>query len=499
MSDLPPAAELPAHADFVVFGATGDLALRKLLPALFHRDREGQLPDGFRIVGVSRTDADDDAFRAIVAEALAEHVPAEELDAATVQRLLGRLRHLELDALDPQDWHRLAGLLKEEAPAGPEETVRVFYLAVAPSLFGPICRNLERADLVSPLSRVVMEKPIGQSLESSRAINDAVGEVFTESQIFRIDHYLGKESVQNLLVTRFANTLLEPLWSSRWIDHVEITVAESLGVGDRGGYYDQAGALRDMVQNHLLQLLCLVAMEPPTYVGRENVRDEKLKVLQALRPLAADDVARDVVRGQYVGSGHGDPDYVAEVADHASTTETFVAIRAEISNWRWAGVPFYLRTGKRLSERASQIVVQFKEPPHAMFPGAEGVTQANRLHILVQPEEGMRLHLTAKEPGPGGIRLKPVSLDLSYASAFGRRTPEAYERLLMDVVRGNPTLFMRRDEVEAAWTWVEPILDAWQAADAAGQRPLPYPAGSTGPDAADALLGRDGRSWQELD
>ncbi|MBZ5736057.1 glucose-6-phosphate dehydrogenase [Nocardioides sp. TRM66260-LWL] len=503
MTDLPSAAELPEHADFVVFGATGDLALRKLLPALFQRDREGQLPDGFRIVGVSRTEADDDGFRALVADALVEHVPASELDAATVQRLLGRLRHLTLDALDPADWHRLAGLLKDDAPRAPEvdpaSVVRVFYLAVAPSLFGPICQQLDRAGLVTPLSRVVLEKPLGHDLASSRAINDAVGEVFAEPQIFRIDHYLGKESVQNLLVTRFANTLLEPLWSSRWIDHVEITVAESLGVGERGGYYDQAGALRDMVQNHLLQLLCLVAMEPPTYVGRENVRDEKLKVLQALRPLGPADVDRDVVRGQYVGSGQGDRAYAEEVADGATTTETFVAIRAEISNWRWAGVPFYLRTGKRMSERTSQIVVQFKEPPHAMFPGAEGAPSANRLHILVQPEEGMRLHLTAKEPGPGGIRLKPVSLDLSYAAAFGRRTPEAYERLLMDVVRGNPTLFMRRDEVEAAWTWVAPILEAWRAADAAGARPLPYPAGSTGPAAADALLGRDGRTWQELD
>ncbi|GAA4121972.1 glucose-6-phosphate dehydrogenase [Nocardioides fonticola] len=505
MTDLPPAAELPQHGDFVVFGATGDLALRKLLPALFHRDREGQLPDDFRIVGVSRTETDDAGFRSIVADALAEHVPAAELDAAAVRRLLGRLHHLTLDAHDPTDWHRLAGLLKDDelgvrsGPDGPLDVVRVYYLAVAPSLFGPICRQLDEIGLVTPSSRVVMEKPIGHDLASSRQINDAVGEVFAESQIFRIDHYLGKESVQNLLVTRFANTLLEPLWSSRWIDHVEITVAESLGVGDRGGYYDHAGALRDMVQNHLLQLLCLVAMEPPTYVGRENVRDEKLKVLQALRPLGPADVARDVVRGQYVGSGDGDPAYADEVGRPDTTTETYVAIRAEISNWRWAGVPFYLRTGKRLSDRVSQIVVQFKEPPHAMFPNAEGGGGPNRLHILVQPEEGMRLHLTAKEPGPGGIRLRPVSLDLSYAAAFDQRSPEAYERLLMDVVRGNPTLFMRRDEVEAAWTWVTPILEHWRAADAAGDRPLAYPAGTTGPAAADALLGRDGRTWQEFD
>ena len=482
--------------DFTVFGGTGDLALRKLLPALYLRDRDGQLPDGFRVIGVSRHTADDDAYRAMVRDALTQHVSPEDLDDAVVARLLARLHHVELDIEDVGAWHLLHARLKDGAAS--EDVIRVFYLAVAPGLFGTICEHLDEVGLATERSRVVLEKPMGSDLATARRVNEAVGRVFDESNIFRIDHYLGKESVQNLLVTRFANTFLEPLWNSHWVDHVQITAAESLGVGERGSYYDRSGALRDMVQNHLLQLLCLVAMEPPTYVDRETVRDEKLKVLQALRPMTPELVDRDVVAGQYAaGLCDGAPAkaYVDEVG-HASDTETFVALRTEVQNWRWAGVPFYLRTGKRLPERVSEIVVVFKEPPHAMFPHSEGPTEPNRLHIRVQPDEGMRLHMTAKEPGPGGIRLRPVSLDLSYAAAFGARSPDAYERLLMDVVRGNPTLFMRRDEVEAAWTWVAPILDRWSQPT---HRPRRYPAGTNGPVAATTLLERDGRSWQETE
>jgi glucose-6-phosphate 1-dehydrogenase len=482
--------------DFTVFGGTGDLALRKLLPALYLRDRDGQLPDGFRVIGVSRADVDDDGYRALVADALREHVVAEDLDTAVVERLLGRLHHVRLDVADMAAWHQLHDRLKDGAAS--EDVIRVFYLAVAPGLFGTICEHLDEAGLVTERSRVVLEKPMGTDLATAQQVNAAVGRVFEESSIFRIDHYLGKESVQNLLVTRFANTFLEPLWNSRWVDHVQITVSESIGVGDRGSYYDRSGALRDMVQNHLLQLLCLVAMEPPTYVDRETVRDEKLKVLQALRPMTPELVDRDTVAGQYAaGLCEGRPatSYADEVG-HASSTETFVALKTEVQNWRWAGVPFYLRTGKRMPERVSEIVVVFKEPPHAMFPHSEGPTEPNRLHIRVQPDEGMRLHMTAKEPGPGGIRLRPVSLDLSYATAFGGRSPDAYERLLMDVVRGNTTLFMRRDEVEAAWTWVAPILERWSQPS---HRPRKYPAGTHGPVAAVTLLERDGRSWQETD
>jgi glucose-6-phosphate 1-dehydrogenase len=303
--------------------------------------------------------------------------------------------------------------------------------------------------------------------------------------------------VQNLLVTRFANTLLEPLWNSSRIDHVQITAAESLGVGTRGDYYDKSGALRDMLQNHLLQVLCLVAMEPPTYIDRETVRDEKLKVLQALKPLSAKDIKRDTVTGQY-GPGLADGAVVGAYRQDAenldSSTETFVAVKAEISNWRWAGVPFYLRTGKRMSRRYSEIVVQFKPVPLQMFPGSDGASEPNRLVISLQPDEEMRLELTAKEPGPGGIRMRPVSLALNYTQAFQRRSPDAYERLLMDVVRGDPTLFMRRDEVEAAWAWAEPILRQWQES---GREPRLYPAGTDGPVDASTLLERDGRRWHE--
>ncbi|MEO9323352.1 glucose-6-phosphate dehydrogenase [Nocardioides sp. C4-1] len=480
--------------DFTVVGATGDLALRKLVPALYHREVEGQLAEHTRVIGVSRTAHSDESYRAVVRTALAEHV--SDADAAAVERLVDRVHYLALDAAKPDDWHQLHGLLKENADP---EAVRVFYLAVAPAMFGPICERLDQAGCVAPTSRVVMEKPIGTDLASAHAVNDAVGAVFEEHQIFRIDHYLGKESVQNLLVTRFANTFLEPLWNSRWVDHVQITVSETLGVGGRGDYYDTSGALRDMVQNHLLQLLCLVAMEPPTYVNGESVRDEKLKVLQALKPMSPDDVDRDTVRGRY-GQGLVDgaavPSYTEDLGRPGSSTETYVAIRAEVQNWRWAGVPFYLRTGKRMDRKLSEIVVVFKEPPHAMFPHHEGVQTPNRLHIQVQPDEGMRLHMTAKEPGPGGFRFKPVSLDLSYASVFNDRMPDAYERLLMDVIRGIPTLFMRRDEVEAAWTWIEPILQRWAVTP---ERPKRYPAGTSGPTAAAMLLERDGRTWQESD
>jgi glucose-6-phosphate 1-dehydrogenase len=471
-----------APCDIVVFGGTGDLTVRKLLPALYQRYRDGQLPEGTRVIACSRAGLDDAGYRDKIRGELPRFVPAADLDDETAEAFVANLEHVSLDVEDDHSW---AGLTAKLPPADDSDRVRVFYLACAPSLFGPISSGLDQHGLIDEQSRVVLEKPIGHDLASALAINDAVGAVFDESRIFRIDHYLGKESVQNLLVTRFANAVLEPLWNGRAIDHVQITVAEEIGVGARAEYYDTSGALRDMVQNHLLQLLCLVAMEPPTQVDRDSVRDEKLKVLKALRPITAADAAEVTATGQYAS-------YAEECERPDSTTETFVALKVEIENWRWAGVPFYLRTGKQLQGRTSEIVIQFRPVPHPMFPDAEGTTEPNRLVITLQPDEGMQLHLIAKEPGPGGIRLRPVSLDLNYAATFSSRTPEAYERLLMDVVRGNPTLFMRRDEVEAAWAWTEPILAAWEEA---GRQPETYPAGTSGPTAATTLIERDGRTW----
>jgi glucose-6-phosphate 1-dehydrogenase len=477
--------------DFVIFGGTGDLAVRKLLPALYLRDRDGELTADTRIIAVARAGLDEPGYRHKVQAELGRFVATELLDGDTVDRFLARLRFVSIDLTEPSDYMAVTDVLTASSV-----DIRVFYLACAPALFGPICDALGGQGLVTESSRVVLEKPIGHDLASAQAINDAVGAVFEERQIFRIDHYLGKESVQNLLVTRFANTLLEPLWNSSWIDHVQITAAESLGVGTRGDYYDRSGALRDMLQNHLLQVLCLVAMEPPSHIDRETVRDEKLKVLQALKPLSADDIKRNTVTGQY-GPGLADGAVVGGYRHDAenpdSSTETFVAVKAEINNWRWAGVPFYLRTGKRMARRYSEIVVQFKPVPLPMFPGNEA-SEPNRLVISLQPDEEMRLELTAKEPGPGGIRMRPVSLALNYTQAFQRRSPDAYERLLMDVVRGDPTLFMRRDEVEAAWAWAEPILRQWQES---GRVPRLYPAGTDGPVDAATLLERDGRRWHE--
>jgi len=468
-----------APCDFLVFGGTGDLAMRKLLPALYLRDRDGQLAEQTRIFSVSRAGLDDAGYRDKVDSELQRHV-AGELDTADRARFLQRLHHVTLDVATDADWANLSTAMTEGADPAAPAPIRVFYLACAPRLFGPISQRAAANGLVEPTSRVVLEKPIGHDLASAREINDQVGAVFTEEQIFRIDHYLGKETVQNLLVLRFANALLEPLWNAGHIDHVQISVAESLGVGGRADYYDGSGALRDMVQNHLMQLLCLVAMEPPSTLDREAVRDEKLKVLQALRPMTGAEVLRRTVRGQY-GPGLVDgapvPGYLTEL-DGPSRTETFVACKTEIQNWRWAGVSFYLRSGKRLASHASEIVVQFRHVPHSIFPGIDDELIApNRLVMRLQPDEGVRLHLVAKRPGPGGIRLHPAVLNLSFAETFQSRLPDAYERLLMDVVQGNPTLFMRRDEVETAWAWTEPILSAW---DDSGEPPKTYPAGTAG-------------------
>jgi glucose-6-phosphate 1-dehydrogenase len=475
--------------DIVIFGGTGDLSKRKLLPALFHRWLDGQIPPNSTIIGSARSELDDAGYRTLAREAC-EAASGKDWDAKEWAKFEKIIRYTAIDATDPgADWSELRKGLKTE-----EGRPRVFYLATSPHLYVDICRAVGKAGLACETSRVVLEKPIGTDLESARAINDGVGEVFTERQVFRIDHYLGKETVQNLMVLRFANMLFEPLWSHNFIDHVQITVAENLGLEGRADYYDRSGALRDMVQNHLLQLLCLTAMEPPNNMGDDEIRTEKIKVLNALGEISPEQVKKQTVRGQYTaGLSGGKPakGYLEELsAATGSKTETFVAVKAEVKNWRWAGVPFYLRTGKRMSSRHSDIVIQFKAAPHNIF--GQGVDSVNRLVIRLQPDEAVRLFVQIKEPGPGGLRVKSLPLNLSYAESFTLRYPDAYERLLMDIVRGNLSLFMRREEVEAAWRWVDSLIESWEVS---GYEPEAYAAGTDGPLAAAMMLDRDGRSW----
>ncbi len=476
---------IPVSAfDLVIFGATGDLARRKILPGLFHRFSVGQMPEGARIIGSARSDLSQGEFRQQVGDALAEFVPGIADRSDQVQEFLDRLDYICVDASGETGWEALAATLRPDV-------VRAFYLSVAPSLFGPISRRLRKYGIATEDSRIVVEKPFGHDLETAAELNAELRECFEEHQIYRIDHYLGKETVQNLMALRFANALFEPLWNSQHIDHVQITVAEDLGVEGRGEYYDQSGAMRDMVQNHLMQLLCLTAMEPPSRFEPNAVRDEKLKVIRALDPVETD----DLVRGQYRASGD-QGSYVDHAGNPGSRTESFVAMKAHVSNWRWAGTPFYLRTGKRLRERMSEIAVIFRDPPHSIFPKMEA-RRGNALIIRLQPDEGITLRMTIKDPGPGGMRLTEVPLDMSFAEALGEsaQSPDAYERLIMDVIRGDQTLFMRGDEVEAAWEWADPIIAGWEDGR---QKPSRYDAGSSGPEDALMLMHRDGRRWREI-
>ena len=476
--------------DLVIFGGTGDLAHRKLLPALFHCLHAGQIAHGSRILAVASSDVPTPVYRARARESV--QCSVRSAPGETLVRFTDSVQYQQLDAAGGLGWSELAAQLGRYP-----ERARVFYLAVGPALVTSICKRLDERGLVNAHARVVIEKPVGHDLASASAINAAVGSVFAEERIFRIDHYLGKETVQNLTALRFGNTLFEPLWNSSYIDHVQITVAETVGVEWRASYYDGAGALRDMVQNHLLQLLCLVALEPPASLHADALRDEKLKVLRALAPLTGAHAARNTVRGQYVaGSANGQPvrGYLGDIGRADSGTDTFVALRAQVANWRWAGVPFYLRTGKRLAARRSEIVVTFRDIPCSIFQGGGNPIAPNKLVLRLQPDEGVKLWLMVKAPGSAGMKLRHVPLDMSFADTFGGRHPDAYERLLMDVVAGNPALFMRRDEVEAAWRWVDPILHAWRES---AEPPQPYAAGGQGPDAALALIERDGRAWHE--
>jgi glucose-6-phosphate 1-dehydrogenase len=477
----------------LMFGATGDLARRMLLPSLYGLDSDGLLPPDLRIIGTARTDLDDAAFRERANAALREHLPDGFYAEGVAQRFLERLHYVPVDINDPKGFSALG-----ETIGDPCHGVAIF-LSTAPSLFKPTIDGLEAAGLACPTVRMALEKPLGTDLESSREINDAVAAAFPEDRTFRIDHYLGKETVQNLLALRFANSMFEPLWNSAHIDHVQITVAETIGLEGRGDYYDQSGALRDMVQNHMLQLLALVAMEPPTDFDATAVRDEKVKVLRALRPIGVSDVEADSVIGQYTrGAIDGEPvpGYAEEIG-HESGTETFVALKAHIDNWRWKGVPFYLRTGKRMPMRDTEIFIQFRDVPYSIFASRGATTRPNKLVIGLQPEETISLHLMAKTPGldRGGVRLREIPLDIGLANAFSEyRRRIAYERLLLDLIEGDPTLFVRRDEVEAQWAWIDRIRAAWAEK---GITPRRYAAGTWGPSAAIALTERDGISWHE--
>jgi len=472
-------------ADIIIFGGAGDLSFRKLLPALYMAHLHGRLGASTRIVAVGRQTWSQQQYLQFIGERSPEFIEPSAFEAGPWRGFLERLQYLSIDLADAAAY----GALRALDLSNPS---RIYYLATAPGLFATISGHLGAAGLVDERSRIVLEKPLGTDLASAQAINAAVARHFREDQIYRIDHYLGKETVQNLMVLRFGNAIFEPLWRAPYIRSVQISVAETVGVGSRAGFYDGAGALRDMVQNHLLQLLCIVAMEPPISLRADDVRDEKLKVLRSLRPMSAADVHRDTVRGQYApGLDPAIRGYLQESGvGPRSRTETFVALRAQIDNARWAHVPFFLRTGKRLARRQSQIIIEWSELPFSIF-GEGTAQQPNRLIITLQPEESIQLGLMAKEPG-SGMSLQPVRLELDLQSSSDKRRAEAYERLLVDVMKGRLTHFMRRDELEAAWRWVDPILACWR-----DDSPQPYPAGSWGPAASSALLARENLKWFE--
>ena len=480
---------------FVILGATGDLAQTMLFPSLFFLDAEGLLPEALKVIGAARTAMSSQAFLKSVREQVEARAKPAKVQEAAWKRFAERTHYCQADVTKREG----CATLKHEIG---DAALPVFYLALSPSLFEPVCEALKASGAAIPTSRVVLEKPVGHDLKSSKQVNDTVAKAFSEDRVFRIDHYLGKETVQNLIALRFANTLFEPLWNNLAIDHVQITVAETAGVGDRWPYYDDYGALRDMLQNHMLQLLCLVAMEPPADLDPDSVRNEKVKVLRSLRPYTRAMAVSSSVRGQYTSGiieGEAAPSYESE-RGQPTTTETFVALRADIDNWRWAGVPFFLRTGKRLPERRTQIVIQFKGVPHSIFDGAgrEDLI-ANRLVIDLQPDEDIELLLMNKAPGLSdtGMRLQSLPLSLSLARSYAGKDARrriAYEPLLLEVINGVTTLFVRRDEVEQAWEWIDGVADAWAEAD---MTPKPYAAGTWGPAGAFALIERFGRVWYD--
>jgi glucose-6-phosphate 1-dehydrogenase len=493
---------LPVHpTTLVIFGATGDLAHRKLLPALYNLAHEGSLPERFNLIGVSRSDKPHEDFRAEMKDSIQKYSRTspkpEVLDA-----LLGRAKYIPGLFDDPSVYETLRKTIGEYDDEGGIVFNRIFYLSTAPEFFPVIVTALGEHKLNQTKdaeTRVVIEKPFGYDLASARQLNQDVLSTFQESQVFRIDHYLGKETVQNIMAFRFANTMFEPVWNRNYVDSVQITAVEDLGIGTRAGYYDGAGALRDLVQNHMMELLANVCMEPPTAFDANRVRDEKVKVIEAIRPPTIEEVPQMSVRGQYAGGrigGEEVPGYLQEDGvPPDSKTETFAALRLEVNNWRWAGVPFYLRTGKRLARKVTEIAVELKPVPHLAFQahGSLGV-QPNQLVLTVQPDEGVLLSLGAKIPGPR-MRIRPVNMEFHYGTSFLSQSPEAYERLIMDAMRGDATLFTRNDEVDALWQVVDPVLTAWKEdkGDVAQ-----YTAGTDGPELANQLIERDGRKWRPL-
>ena len=490
----------------VIFGATGDLTHRKLVPAVYNLAADGDLPPGSVVIGFARRDKSDEAFRQEMEEAtrkFSRQPVQDELWNSFAQNLYYHRSDFDNDEGYKSLAGKIAQLDKEHGLGGR----RMFYLAAGPEQFEPIISRLKSSGLNEPgadggWSRVVVEKPFGTDLPSARHLNDVVSSAFHELSTYRIDHFLGKETAQNIMVLRFANAIFEPIWNARYIDHIEITAAETLGVEGRAGYYETSGALRDMVQNHLIQLLTLVCMEPPTDLGADSVRDEKVKVLRSLRPLGGpEDVAGSVVRGQYAAgaiNGKNVPGYREEQnVKPGSQTDTFVAMKVLIDNWRWSGVPIYVRVGKRLPKSAAEIAIEFKPAPHVLFNRATGSAESNVLVIRIQPDEGVSLRIQSKLPG-AALRVEPVKMDFQYGASFGKASPEAYERLLLDAMSGDPTLFARRDEVEQAWQFVDAIEQAWHSGDGKAPALATYPAGSWGPSEADALIERDGRKWRRL-
>jgi glucose-6-phosphate 1-dehydrogenase len=495
---------VPDPSVLVIFGASGDLTHRKLLPALYSLAHDGLLPSGQTIVGFSRPDFTDEAFRMSIREACDKYARRRPTQDAIWEHFARGLFYVQGDFDNRDHYGKLRQRLSELDEQRGTQGRRIYYLAVPPQFFAPISQHLSAERMVcdpesgGPFTRAIIEKPFGRDLQSARELNRIAVGTFRERQLFRIDHYLGKETVQNILVLRFANGIFEPFWNRQYVDHVQLTVAESIGVEKRGGYFDSAGIVRDIMQNHMLQLVSLVAMEPPVAFQPDPVRDEKVKILRALRPFALNDLGNDVVRGQYAAGsilGQPVPGYRSEEhVDPNSKTETFAALKVLVDNWRWAGVPFYLRAGKRMPKRMTFIAIHFREAPHLLFRQQRdhSANEANVLGIRIQPDEGISLKFDSKVPGPT-VRTHPVTMEFRYATSFGAEPPEAYERLLLDTMIGDTTLFARRDEVETAWSWLDPLLEAWKNEPSG---PDLYPAGSWGPESADRLIEKEGRRWK---